>query len=296
MDQRQIEIFRAVIDQGSVTAAARVLAVSQPAVSGSLAKLEKRLGFDLFRREGRRLVATPEARLLHLEASHLLDGFERLGRAADEIAAGQRGTLTVATSPAPGICWLPAVAAKFRKERPQVRLRFLTRSSEEIRELAGLSAFDLGLAEAPFANGELVLRRYVIPRVVVLPRSHRLSARAELTPQLLDGEDIVATVRSSWSWAGVARAFDGAGAVCRVVAECEFTPIALNMVAAGAGICFADPITAATIGSELVQRPFRPLTTYEIGLLSPAHGDVTILAKAFADALHAYIASFLPEN
>jgi DNA-binding transcriptional LysR family regulator len=127
MDQRQIEIFRTVIDQGSVTAAARVLAVSQPAVSGSLAKLEKRLGFDLFRREGRRLVATPEARLLHLEASHLLDGFERLGRAADEIAAGQRGTLTVATSPAPAICWLPAVAAAFRRERPQVRLRFLTR-------------------------------------------------------------------------------------------------------------------------------------------------------------------------
>src|SRR6266700_291711 len=190
MDQRQIEIFRAVIDQGSVTAAARVLAVSQPAVSGSLAKLEKRLGFDLFRREGRRLVATPEARLLHMEASHLLDGFERL-------------------------------------------------------------------AEAPFANGELVLRRYVIPRVVVLPRSHRLAACAELTPQLLDGEDIVATVRSSWSWAGVARAFDQAGAVCRVVAECEFTPIALNMVAAGAGICFADPITAATIGDVLVQRPFR---------------------------------------
>jgi DNA-binding transcriptional LysR family regulator len=131
---------------------------------------------------------------------------------------------------------------------------------------------------------------------VVLPRSHRLADRAELTPQLLDGEDIVATVRSSWSWAGVARAFDQAGAVCRVVAECEFTPIALNMVAAGAGICFADPITAATIGEGLVQRPFRPLTIYEIGLLSPAHGDVTILAKAFADALHAYIASFLVES
>ena len=165
-----------------------------------------------------------------------------------------------------------------------------------MRELAGLSAFDLGLAEAPFANGELVLRRYVIPRVVVLPRSHRLAGCAELTPQLLDGEDIVATVRSSWSWAGVARAFDQAGAVCRVVAECEFTPIALNMAAAGAGICFADPITAATIGAGLVQRPFRPLTTYEIGLLSPAHGDVTILAKAFADALHAYITPYLVEN
>jgi DNA-binding transcriptional LysR family regulator len=296
MDHRQIEIFRAVLDQGSVTAAARFLGVSQPAVSTSLTKLEKRVGFGLFRREGRRLVPTAEAHLLHVEASRLLDGFERLGVSAGEISAGQRGTLTIATNPGPAISWLPSVVAAFRRERPQVRLRLLTRSSEEVRELAAASAFDLGLAETPFANAEHVLRRYALPRVVVLPRTHRLAAHDVLTPALLDGEALVATVRSSWSWANVARAFDHAGAVCNVVAECEFTAIALNMVAAGVGICLADPISAAGVGAGLVQRRLLPATPYEVGVLCPAHGELTILARAFAAALHSHIAAFLMET
>jgi DNA-binding transcriptional LysR family regulator len=296
MDHRQIEIFRAVINQGSVTDAARILGISQPAVSGSLAKLEQRLGFGLFRRQGRRLVPTAEARQLHLEASRRLDEFGKLGVSVGEISAGRRGTLTIATNPGPAISWLPAVAAAFRRDRPEVRLRLLTRSSQEVRELASLSAFDLGLAEAPFANAEPVLRRYTMPRVVVLPRTHRLVGYDVLTPQLLDGEDLVATIRSSWNWSSVARAFDLAGAVCRVVVECEFVSIALNMVAAGAGICLADPISAASIGPDLVQRPFIPATPYEVGLLRPAHGELTILAKAFAATLHAHIAPFLQET
>jgi DNA-binding transcriptional LysR family regulator len=285
-----------VIDQGSVTAAARFLGVSQPAVSGSLAKLEKSVGFALFRREGRRLVPTAEARLLHLEASRLLDGFERLDGSVGEISAGQRGTLTIATNPGPAISWLPAVVAAFHRERPLVRLRLLTRSSQEVRDLAAVSAFDLGLAEAPFANAEAVLRRYTLPRVAVLPRSHRLAGHEALTPALLDGEALVATVRSSWSWASIARAFDQAGAVCNVVAECEFTAIALNMVANGVGVCLADPISATGGGPDLVRRPFLPAVPYEVGLLSPAHGGLTLLAQAFAAELHAHILPFLVES
>lgn len=292
MEYRQIEIFRAVIDQGSVTAAARSLGVSQPAVSGSLSKLEKSVGFGLFGRQGRRLVPTAEARLLHAEASQVLDGFARLDASVGEISAGLRGSLTIATNPGPAISWLPSVVAAFQRDRPLVRFRLLTRSSQEVRELAAVSAFDLGVAEAPFANAEKVLRRYALPRVVVLPREHRLAAHDVLTPQLLDREALVATVRSRWNWINIARAFDAAGAVCNVVAECEYTAIAMNMVAAGVGVCFADPISVAGIGPELVQRPFRPVVPYEVGLLGPTQGGLTILAQAFAEALHAHIATF----
>jgi len=293
MDQRQIEVFRAIFDTGSVTAAARVLGVSQPAVSGSLAKLEERLGFPLFHREGRRLVATAEAQRLHAEASRLLDGFERLGRSAAEIAAGQSGTLTVATNPGPAIGWLPSVVAAFRRERPGVQVRLLTRSSAEVRELGSLSAFDLGLAEAPFAMGENVIRRYSFPRVAVLHEAHPLAKHEVLTPNLLSGADLIATIRSSWSWSNIVRSFDAAGATLRVVLECEFTAIALNLASAGAGICFADPISAAQAGPNLVIRPFRPSSPYEVGLLSPAHGHLTILAQAFADALHNHIVPYV---
>ena len=122
MDYREIEIFRAVMEQGTVTAAARVLQVSQPAVSKSLAKLERELGFSLFRRQGRKVVPTAEAKVLLGEASRLLDGFERFGVSAEQIYAGRRGTLTIATNPNPAISWLPSVVAAFRRDRPLVRL------------------------------------------------------------------------------------------------------------------------------------------------------------------------------
>ena len=234
MDYRQIEIFELVVTLGSVTQAARRLGVTQPAVSAALAKLERAAGFTLFRREGRRLVPTPEAMLLHGKALSVLSDFR---------------------------C---------------------------------LSETTAGIAEAPFTRAETLLRRYSFARVVVLPVGHELAAEHVLTPQLLDGKDMVTTVNSSWSWSTVERAFDAAGARCHVVAECEFTAIAINMVAAGLGLCIADPLSVAGM-QGLIIRPFRPTLPYDVGVLRPAHGTLTRLAEAFAEAFHAHVAPHLIE-
>jgi DNA-binding transcriptional LysR family regulator len=296
MDYRQVEMFDAVITFGSVTDAARHLGVTQPAVSTAIAKLERDAGFSLFHREGRRLVPTPEALLLHGKANRALANFRQLTETASSIAAAQQGTLTIATNPGPGIAWLPTIAAAFCRARPDVRLRLLTRSSGEVRDLAALSAFDLGLAEAPFNRTEMLLRRYSFARVVVLPEGHLLARETVLTPQLLNGEKLIATIMSSWSWASIARTFEAAGAQFQVVAECEFTVIAINMVAAGLGICLADPLSVAGVGARgLVVRPFLPALPYDVGLLRPSHGPLTRLAEAFAADLHTHVSPYLIE-
>lgn len=294
MDFRQIEMFEAVVSLGSVTQAARRLGVTQPAVSAALAKLERSVGFALFRREGRRLLPTPEAMLLHGRALSVLSDFRGLGETAAGIAAGQAGTLTIATNPGPGIAWLPGLAARFCRDRPGVKLRLLTRSSGEVRELAALSAFDLGIAEAPFIRAEILLRRYSFARAVLMPVGHPLADQPVLSPALLDGHAMVATVNSSWSWSTVERAFDAAGAGCNVIAECEFIAIAVNMVRAGLGLCIADPLSVTDL-TGLVIRPFRPVLPYDVGLLRPAHGTLTRLAEAFAAEVHAHVAPHLIE-
>ena len=287
-------MFEAVVTLGSVTQAARRLGVTQPAVSAALAKLERSVGFALFRREGRRLLPTPEAMLLHGRALSVLSDFRGLGETAAGIAAGQAGTLRIATNPGPGIAWLPGLAARFCRDRPGVKLRLLTRSSGEVQELAAMSAFDLGIAEAPFIRAEILLRRYSFARAVVMPIGHPLAAEPMLTPALLDGHAMVATVNSSWSWSTVERAFDAAGARCNVVAECEFIVIAVNMVRAGLGLCIADPLSLTDL-TGLIIRPFRPVLPYDVGVLRPAHGTLTRLAQAFADAFHAHVAPHLIE-
>ena len=242
------------------------------------------------------MLPTPEASLLYSEAARVLADFRRLSEAAAGITAALRGTLTIATHPGPAIAWLPALIAGFCATRPDVRFRMLTRSSGEVRDLASLSAFDLGLAEAPFIRGEILLHRYSFARVAVLPEGHHLSGEPTLSPALLDDEAMVATVNSNWNWSTVARTFEAAGATCRVVAECEFTAVAINLVRAGLGVCVADPLSVAGLGTAgLVVRPFHPTLPYEVGLLAPAHGRLTRLAEAFAAQFHAHVQPHLIE-
>ncbi len=296
MDHRQLQIFDAVMTAPSATEAARRLGVTQPAVSTAMSKLERDVGFALFRMEGRRLVPSAEAHLLHREAAQVLADFRRLKDAVAGISAGRAGRLTIASHPSPGLAWLPLVGANFQRTRPEVRLRFLTRSSNDVRDLAAVSAFDLGIAEAPFPQPDLVVRRYSFPRVVVLPEVHPLAAEAVLTPQLLNDQALIATVQSAWSWEVVARAFEAAGAYCRIVAECEFAMIAINMVAAGMGLCFADVLTVrSALPPGLTLRPFRPSLSYDVALLRPARGPLTRLANAFAAELDAFVAPHLIE-
>ena len=66
---RQIDAFQTLINSGTVTKAATLLGISQPAVSRLISGLEKSLGFTLFRRCGRKLEPTLEARLLAEEVA-----------------------------------------------------------------------------------------------------------------------------------------------------------------------------------------------------------------------------------
>jgi DNA-binding transcriptional LysR family regulator len=295
MDLRIIEMFQAVMRHRSVTEAARSLGVSQPAVSAALGRLEKDVGFALFRREGRHIVPTAEALLLDEEAMRALAGFAQLEDAAAAISAGQRGTLTIATNPTPGISWLPPITSRFRRERPGTTVRLLTRSSDNVRSMVSARAFDLGLAEPPFDRSDAVLRRYRFRLQCVLPADHALAAHDEITPALLEGHDLIVTSQSHASYAAVARAFEISGARFQPVIECEFIAIALNLVIHKAGICLADPISIAAAGSrgDLAVRRFAPEVIYEVALLRPAIGELSRLATEFAAVLDDYLTPHL---
>ena len=77
---RMMEAFNAVMEAGSVSAAARCLGVSQPAVSRLLKQFEDELGFALFHRAKGKLTPTPEAHRLSIDVGNALDGIDRVAR------------------------------------------------------------------------------------------------------------------------------------------------------------------------------------------------------------------------
>jgi DNA-binding transcriptional LysR family regulator len=216
---------------------------------------------------------------------------DRLAQAALDIRQAQAGRLSIATHPWAAISLLPPVAAAFLRERPGVAIRFISRSSQAIRQLIPAQAFDIGIAEVPVENAAVEVERFRLRCVAMLPARHRLAAEPVITPRLLDGQPFIAMFREHMLFHAVARAFDEAGARWNVVAETEFFATACALVGQGAGLCVVDPLTAADhAGRRVVARPFAPVLHYEVALFRPAGRQPSRLAQDFAAAVRARLA------
>ncbi|MFN8638009.1 MAG: LysR family transcriptional regulator [Dehalococcoidia bacterium] len=140
----QLIYLREVARSGSFTAAAEYLGVSQPALSQSLADLERRIGVTLFERAGRRRELTEAGREALRAASEVLDRLDVLRDRLRAGAAGEAGTLRVGMIDAASLYLLPRAMRAFREGHPDVELRLLVDTSEQL--LARLRAFDLDVA------------------------------------------------------------------------------------------------------------------------------------------------------
>src|ERR1700730_5012923 len=124
INSRQVEAFRAMILTGSVTDAAKLLAVTQPAVSGLLRDFQALLKMKLFERRGSGLVPTASATALYMEVERSFVGLERIAAGAEEIGGRRPGTWRIGALPALSNGYLPRLAGGFLKERPNLNLSF----------------------------------------------------------------------------------------------------------------------------------------------------------------------------
>jgi LysR family glycine cleavage system transcriptional activator len=119
--------FEAVARLGSVSRAASELAVTQPAITQQLRRLEATLGLPLVRRDGRRIALTPQGAAY---AVGLMRGFAELRAATERCRqAGSEGVLTVALVPTLATRWLIPRLASFHAAHPDVEVRLATMPS-----------------------------------------------------------------------------------------------------------------------------------------------------------------------
>lgn len=95
MNYRQIEVFHAVMETGSGTAAARVLNLSQPAVTKIVRHTESQLGFALFHRVKGRLVPTDHAVALQPDVERVFDEVLSVQQSIEDIRSARTGSLSI---------------------------------------------------------------------------------------------------------------------------------------------------------------------------------------------------------
>ncbi|SIS89459.1 DNA-binding transcriptional regulator, LysR family [Roseivivax lentus] len=154
-----LRTFRIVAEQGSLTAAAGLLARTPSAVSMTLAQLEAHIGAPLFETD-RKNRLTPLGQRVLEESSRATDAFTRSVEAIGRHAISTAGTVRIAAVPSAAITVLPGVIAAFRRIRPDVRLEISDVDSAAVRRRVKLDAADIGILSASSddpADGNVIL-------------------------------------------------------------------------------------------------------------------------------------------
>lgn len=287
LNLRHIEAFRAVMLTGTVVGAAKLMNVTQPAVSRTIALMELRLGFSLFERRGRRLAPTAEAESLYREIDQLYAGIERIGQVAQDIRFQRAGALRVATLPALALTVVPRAINSLLATRPLVTAFVQSLPSRQIAELVSTRQFDVGVVELPLSRPAIVLEPLPpSPSVVVLPAAHRLAAKREISVKDLHTERMVLLSQHSYVRYQIDDAFSKAGAAPNVVVETPSSLIASALVAAGTGISIVSAWTADTfVDKKLVARPLKEKLVSRAAVIFPEGRAEASLARAFAAEL-----------
>ena len=147
-----IDVCNAVLMTGSVTAASRLLNVSQPAVTKLLQSAENHLGFKLFTRVKNRLVPTEEALALQAEFFDISSRVQRLRDLAQGLTNQEGALLRVDCVPSVASSLLPQVMRTFSKKFPKVNCHLETHAHLAIAERLLRRQCDIGFALASIPN------------------------------------------------------------------------------------------------------------------------------------------------
>lgn len=287
LNLRQVEAFYSVMRTGTVVAAARLMNVTQPAVSRALGLLELRIGYQLFERRGRRLVATPEGELLYREIEPIYGSLDRIAQVAQDIGFQRAGALRIGTLPSMSQGVVPRAIARFLSSRPKVSVFVQSLPSRQIAELVSTRQFDVGVVELPLSRPAIAIEPLEpAPSMAVIPAGHRLAKKREISLKDLAGERMVLLSHHGFLRYQIDDAFSKLGVAAHVVLETPNALVACALAAAGVGITLVSRWSAESFAGPLVVvRPVREELTSRCALIFPEPGARLALAEAFAKDL-----------
>jgi len=295
LNLRQIEVFHAIMITGSLSAAGRLLYVSQPAISRVLAAIELRLGYALFERFKGRLHPTREARRLFQEVESIQAGVGRLNAMAANLALTGEGHISVVSSLSFSEWMIPRTTARFSKRYPGVQVRYRPLAMDALLPQLLLGHADVGISTLHPDHPNLVTRELARGDIVcVLPAQHRLTREPVIDAAMLADELVIGyetdtplAVKLAQFWAPLGRKISPAVQVRSAQTACAF-------VREGVGVALVDSYGVLP-DRDLAVRPITPAIPVSIHVSHSCLEPPPAMAKAFLNEFAQTVKRQLPE-
>jgi LysR family transcriptional regulator for metE and metH len=237
LERIHLSVVREVDKQGSLTAAADVLHVTQSALSHSMKKLEQQLGTDIWMREGRSLRLTQAGQYLLAVANRVLPQLDLAEERLRQFAQGERGTLRIGMECHPCYQWLLKVVSPYLAAWPDVDVD--VKQKFQFGGIGALFGYEIDLLVTPdplFKPGLTFEPVFDYEQVLVVARQHALAGARHIEPQQLT-QEVLITYPVSTDRLDIYNQFLlPAGVTPKRHKTIETTDIMLQMVASGRGV------------------------------------------------------------
>jgi DNA-binding transcriptional LysR family regulator len=283
MQLRHLETFLAIVDCGTLTAAAAQLFKTQAAVSQDLKALETGLGLELLDRSGQRVQLTQAGMALVPMARRLLSEVADAQAEMARIRAGEHPIVRVACLPSVALHVCQAIG-DFSSDHPDVRWSVITSLRGAMIDGLRTAQFDLAICEAKTEEYITNLPLAREPLMVVLPASHPLAQADSLTPQDLAGVPYIGLAREMGATMEAQRFFASGDAYPAPAVEVNDTRLVVDLVVrlGGFGIL---PVSALPAGPPWAVVPTDPPLVRQLSVAHLTGRRLSATAEAFANHL-----------
>ncbi|WP_328187178.1 LysR family transcriptional regulator [Marinobacter sp. OP 3.4] len=258
IERIHLRILREIERQGSLTAAADSLHLTQSALSHTIKKLERQVGTPLWTRDGRRLQLTQAGHYLLREARRVLPQLERMDEVLEQYASGEKGTLRIGMECHPCYQWLLKVVEPFLGRWPGVDVD--VKQEFQFGGVAALFNHDIDMLVTPDPIRKAGIGfEAVFPyeQVLVVSRNNPLSRLSHVEPAQLS-DQVLYTYPVDTERLDIYQQF-------LLPAECsprqhktvEATEMMLQMVAANRGVATLPQWLVAEYAEQLPIAPVR---------------------------------------
>ena len=295
MRTRHIEVFHAIYAAGSISQAAQVLSVSQPALSKALRQAEDELGFALFERRAHGLVPTREADELYIAAERVLSELAAFQTTAHAVQLRRRSAIRVAMAPRIALSVGADAVAAFAGRHPSVNLHIETLHYRDVVEALREEAIDLAIVYHPKSHRGLRVLPLMQARFVCLAQrgSVPFSADGLTLAQLKDHPLIHLSTRAPLGQLLSKHIDRHNGEDARLIVANTYY-LAQSMAERGLGIAIVDEFAARAARSDALDvLPLNVELTFTVGaMLREAHS----LSNAESDLLDSFGVALAPED